>query len=77
MMFITAESPSPRPTAVAMGLFDGLHLGHQAVIRAAAACAPTSARPCSGWRTAFPFPSRDVFPTRKCPPPRRRVTGAR
>ncbi len=41
MMFITAESPSPRPTAVAMGLFDGLHLGHQAVIRAAAACAPT------------------------------------
>ena len=26
---------SPRPTAVALGYFDGVHLGHQAVIRAA------------------------------------------
>lgn len=40
MIFITAENPAPRPTAAAMGLFDGLHLGHQAVIKAAAACSP-------------------------------------
>ena len=29
-----------RPSAVALGLFDGLHLGHRAVLGAAAACAP-------------------------------------
>ena len=29
-----------QPSAVALGLFDGLHLGHRAVIERAAACAP-------------------------------------
>jgi riboflavin kinase/FMN adenylyltransferase len=38
---IHAENGAPLPkTAVALGLFDGVHRGHQAVIQKAAACAP-------------------------------------
>ena len=33
---------NPRGAAVAIGNFDGVHLGHQALIRAAAACAQSS-----------------------------------
>lgn len=40
MEIFTSHLRPSRPTAVAMGLFDGLHPGHQAVIRRALDCAP-------------------------------------
>ena len=36
---ITIEQPLERESAVALGFFDGVHLGHRAVLRAAADCA--------------------------------------
>ena len=40
-MRYTTEIPVlDQPTAVALGLFDGLHKGHRAVIRKAVNCAP-------------------------------------
>ena len=36
-MTVLTQGRAPRPTAVALGLFDGVHLGHQAVLRGAAA----------------------------------------
>ena len=40
-MRYTTDIPSlERPSAVALGLFDGLHRGHRSVIRRAVSCAP-------------------------------------
>lgn len=36
-MIVLTQGKAPRPTAVALGLFDGVHLGHRAVLHAAAA----------------------------------------
>lgn len=36
-MTVLTQGTAPRPTAVALGLFDGVHLGHRAVLRQAAA----------------------------------------
>ena len=47
--------PVSQPTAVALGLFDGVHLGHQAVLRAAAACRQDGLLPC-----AFTFQSASM-----------------
>lgn len=38
MLIFRDLTVSPRPTAVALGFFDGVHLGHKAVIRAAVDC---------------------------------------
>lgn len=38
MLIFRDLTVSPRPTAVALGYFDGVHLGHKAVIRAAVDC---------------------------------------
>ncbi len=35
MLTLSADCPAPQRTAVAVGVFDGVHLGHRAVIRAA------------------------------------------
>lgn len=40
MEMFSQNTRPPRPTAVAMGLFDGLHPGHRAVIQRALDCAP-------------------------------------
>jgi len=36
-VIVLTQGKAPRPTAVALGLFDGVHLGHRAVLHAAAA----------------------------------------
>lgn len=38
MLIFRDLTEAPRPTAVALGYFDGVHLGHKAVIRAAVDC---------------------------------------
>ena len=38
MLIFRELTEAPRPTAVALGYFDGVHLGHKSVIRAAVEC---------------------------------------
>lgn len=52
MLIFRELTEAPRSTAVALGFFDGVHLGHQAVIRAAVACKSQGLAP-----TVFTFSS--------------------
>ena len=62
----TAELPGQTRYAVAFGVFDGLHLGHQAVIRnLLELAADTGARPAVMFFA--PFPRNVLFPERPVP----------
>ncbi len=52
MLIFRELTEAPRSTAVALGFFDGVHLGHQSVIRAAVACKSQGLAP-----TVFTFSS--------------------
>lgn len=57
---------NPRPVVLALGVFDGVHLGHQAVIRKAARFAMKTG--CNaGVLTFHPHPAKVLQP-RECPP---------
>lgn len=61
MIVLDALSISPPcPAAVAVGFFDGVHRGHQAVIQAALDCRAKGLRPC-----VFSFALDDQSPTAK------------
>ncbi|NUN93725.1 MAG: bifunctional riboflavin kinase/FAD synthetase [Verrucomicrobiae bacterium] len=57
---------NPRPIVLAVGVFDGVHLGHQAVIRKAARLAMTTGSD-AGMLTFHPHPAKVLRP-RECPP---------
>ena len=50
----TLESfpPDARPSVVALGVFDGVHLGHRAILDTAVAPAIARARATAVWRIA-------------------------
>jgi riboflavin kinase/FMN adenylyltransferase len=52
------------PLHLAIGMFDGVHVGHQAVIRQAIDAAVASPGDCSGVLTFDPHPSRVLYPER-------------
>jgi len=70
MRLLRQPSPLPPGTAACIGAFDGLHLGHQALLRRAAALAPRIALV-----TFEPHPAQLLAPERA--PPRLQTPGQR
>lgn len=62
---LTVDKPWP-PSVVAIGMFDGVHLGHQAVIRQAVAIARQKHLPCSVF-TFVSHPRRVLRPDHPVP----------
>lgn len=58
---LSGVPPDERPVHLAIGIFDGVHLGHQAVIGAAVQSAARDGGVC-GVLTFFPHPSRLLAP---------------
>lgn len=66
------------PLHLAIGMFDGVHIGHQAVIRQAVEAAAREQGHCAGVLTFNPHPSRVLYPkmaTRMLMPLRSRIRG--
>ncbi len=64
-MNILRHAPAPRPTAIAIGSFDGLHLGHQAML--AAVCAAASSRGIVPAALTFDPLPREFFAPHEAP----------
>jgi len=62
-----ADGAFARPLHLAIGMFDGVHLGHQAVIRQAVEAARAADGHGAGVLTFDPHPSRVLFPERATP----------
>ena len=58
-IYSTINYSSKNPSVVALGCFDGVHLGHREVIRTARAIADSQGIPCSVW--TFDEPPRNYF----------------
>ncbi|MEX0331656.1 MAG: riboflavin biosynthesis protein RibF [Puniceicoccaceae bacterium] len=61
---VSGKDPRKEPLHLAIGMFDGVHLGHQAVIRQAIAAAEKEAGHLSAVLTFDPHPSRILYPER-------------
>lgn len=53
---INVTKPLLQESAVALGLFDGIHLGHQKVLAAAVQCSKDGLLPCAFTFNASTFP---------------------
>ena len=72
----SADDAGNKPLHLAIGMFDGVHLGHQAVIRQAIEAASRDEGHCSGVLTFDPHPSQVLYPemaTRLLMPLRNRI----
>ncbi len=70
------DNAENKPLHLAVGMFDGVHLGHQAVIRQAIMAAGKDEGHCSGVLTFDPHPSQVLYPkmaTRLLLPLRKRI----
>ena len=64
-LFYSLDYISPTPTVVALGCFDGVHLGHVDVIRHAKEQARRLGAPCTVW--TFEEPPKNYFAPRSVP----------
>lgn len=64
--YTSPVSVSPTPCVVALGCFDGVHVGHAAVIREAVQQARSLSLPCAVW--TFSEPPRNVLQPNSAPP---------
>ena len=63
---ILRHAPAPKPTAIAIGSFDGVHLGHQAMLERV--CAAAKERGLSSAILTFEPLPREFFAPRAAPP---------